>query len=403
MKLSINKEKLSDLNAKLLILFAFFLPLSVAITNLIMAFIIIIWISIFDFKNDWNKVKDNNLVKIVLIFVLLHVVALFWTEDLQWGALMLKKELKFLLLPIFMLFIKKEYIKYYILAFLSAITVSEISSYLIWFEIIEPFKSASVTNPTPFMSHISYNPFLVIALYIIIYLILFEKNISNSKKYFYLFFVVTMSINMFITGGRAGQVMYFVMILILFFQYYSKNIFKAIFLSSLTILMIFSLAYNMSNLFSERVDLAYTELIDYQNKKDTSTGLRITYALNSLEIIKENLIFGIGTGDFKNEYEKMNQKNTPELMTTVNPHNMYILILVQFGLVGLLIFLSIFYVQIKKALNNKNDLMKKMGIALPLLFLVIMFSDTYLLGHFTTMLFVFFSSIIYKDYDDETI
>ena len=99
----------------------------------------------------------------------------------------------------------------------------------------------------------------------------------------------------------------------------------------------------------------------------------------------------------------MNQKNTPELTTTVNPHNMYILILVQFGLVGLLIFLSIFYVQIKKALNNKNDLMKKMGIALPLLLLVMMLSDTYLLGHFTTMLFVFFSSIIYKDYDDETV
>ena len=56
-----------------------------------------------------------------------------------------------------------------------------------------------------------------------------------------------------------------------------------------------------------------------------------------------------------------------------------------------------------KKTMNKNDLMKKMGIALPLLFLVIMFSDTYLLGHFTTMLFVFFSSIIYKDYDDETI
>ena len=171
MKLNINKEKLSDINSKLLILFAFSLPLSVAITNFIMAFIIIIWISIFDFKNDWNKVKDNNLVRIVLIFVLLHVIALFWTEDLQWGSLMLKKELKFLLLPIFMIFVKKEYIKYYILAFLSAITVSEISSYLIWFEIIEPFKSASVTNPTPFMSHISYNPFLVIALYIIIYLV----------------------------------------------------------------------------------------------------------------------------------------------------------------------------------------------------------------------------------------
>jgi len=36
---------------------------------------------------------------------------------------------------------------------------------------------------------------------------------------------------------------------------------------------------------------------------------------------------------------------------------------------------------------------------LPLLFLVIMWSDAYLLGHYTTTLFIFMSSFLYKTYE----
>ena len=46
-----------------------------------------------------------------------------------------------------------------------------------------------------------------------------------------------------------------------------------------------------------------------------------------------------------------------------------------------------------------NHLQKSFSIALPLLFAVIMPSDNYLRGHFTTMLFIFFSSFIYQEYE----
>ena len=89
------------------------------------------------------------------------------------------------------------------------------------------------------------------------------------------------------------------------------------------------------------------EVINYNDDKNTSVGLRISMALNSYEIIKDNYIIGVGTGDFRNEYKKINQKNTPQLENSTNPHNMYNLILVQLGLVGLISFLSIFYFQVK--------------------------------------------------------
>ena len=48
-----------------------------------------------------------------------------------------------------------------------------------------------------------------------------------------------------------------------------------------------------------------------------------------------------------------------------------------------------------EALDNKLE--NHIGIAMPIFFLVIMFSDSYLLGHFTSNLFVLFSSFLYSN------
>ena len=130
-----------------------------------------------------------------------------------------------------------------------------------------------------------------------------------------------------------------------------------------------------------------------------SVGYRIAFALNSWDLIKENPLIGVGTGDFPNEYMRINEQYTPNLKTAVNPHNMYALISVQLGLVGLISMLSIFYFQIKASFHEKNNLYRDLGLALPLSFLVIMLSDSYILGHFTTLLYVFFSAFLYQKFE----
>ena len=93
------------------------------------------------------------------------------------------------------------------------------------------------------------------------------------------------------------------------------------------------------------------------------------------------------------------RKNTPQIPYSTNPHNMYTLILVQLGIIGLLSMLLILYLQIKISLTNKNKYLKDIGITLPLIFLVVMLSDSYLLGHYTSLLFIFFSAFLYKDFE----
>ena len=376
------------------------MPLTVFGANLIITIICILWFFSGEYSSKFKQITNSKFILASIVFFSLHVVGLLWTEDLRWGLHIIHKMWYFLiLLPVLFTIVQKEYIKLYISAFLVAISFSEIVSYLIWFEVISPFKyAADASNPTPFMSHISYNPILAFAIYLVGYELLFSPNISVLKKYIFSFFMLTMSFNMFITGGRAGQVMFFAVIAILIFQYFKYKKFKAILLIFIVCTSIFYTAFQTSNLFNKRVMDTVINIQNYESNKNTSVGQRISYVANSWKVIVKNPIIGIGTGDFVTEYNKINRIYTPEVSETTNPHNMYILILMQIGLIGLVSFLSIFYYQIKWSYYSKNKFFKDVGLTLPTLFLLIMWSDSYLLGHYTTLMYIFFSSFLYKDY-----
>ena len=384
----------------LLIFLGFLLPLTVFGANLVIVFICCIWLLSGNFKTKLNLIFSSKLMLASLLFFGLHVVGMLWTEDLQWGLHIIHKLWYFFLLwPILFTLVKKDYIKYYVGAFLLAITFTEILSYLVWFEIIPEFKNAKIWNPTPFMSHISYNPILAFAIYLISHQVLFQDKLSKLKRYIYFSLAITMSINMFITGGRAGHVMYFVMLSILIFQYFNYKKIKSLILIMIVIPSVFYTAYQSSDIFNERVDMAVENTLNYSENKGSSVGRRITWAINSWDVIKKNLIIGVGTGDLPSEYKKVNQINSPELPNIDNPHNMYTLVLIQLGLLGFFSLASIFYYQIKLSFRSSDKYIRDIGLTLPLLFLVIMFSDSYLLGHYTSLMYIFFSSFLYKDFE----
>jgi len=382
----------------LLIALAFLMPLTVSGANTMVVIICLIWLVSGNYKAKFSHILGSKLMIASISFYLLNVIGMLWTENIEWGLHMLHKMWYFILFfPILFNIVKSKNFQNYITAFLLAISFTEIVSYLIWFEIIPPFKYASVENPTPFMSHISYNPILTIAIYIVLHQIFFNKKLTSLRFSFYSFFSISMIINMFITGGRAGQVMFFIMLMLLIFQFFEGRKIKSLFFIALIIPTIFIASYQVSDLFQKRVDQAVENITDYSHYPNTSVGLRITFVKNSWEVIRDNPIIGVGTGDFTIEYKKINELNSPNSPPTTNPHNMYILVLMQLGLLGLLSFLSIFYMQIKNAFYSSKKFNRDFGLTLPILYLVIMFSDTYLLGHYTTLVYIFFSAFLYQN------
>ena len=59
------------------------------------------------------------------------------------------------------------------------------------------------------------------------------------------------------------------------------------------------------------------------------------------------------------------------------PHNSYILIITEFGVLGLILFLNIFYTQIKTFFTQKKE--KILQIIFPLFFLICMVINDYII------------------------
>ena len=379
----------TDFNSYTLIGLIFSIPFSTSLSSILAAVILAGWLLKGDFKRDWSQIRSSQLVIACLIFVGLHLVGLLWTSDLMHGLAVLKKQWKFLLIPIAMCCVKKEHVNFYIGSLILAMTVSVMISYGIWLELIPPTGKGTVYNPVPFRTHITYNVLLAIAIYLMARSLLFDPRASLFLRGSYLFILAMMVANMFITGGRSGQVMFFAAVAVLCFQYFRGQSFKAGAATIVIGLSILVAAFSFSDLFRQR-------FLGAVSNSHVSTQERIAYAVGGLKIFARHPLIGVGTGDLPSEFIKIDPHQKPGFYAG-NPHNMYIMALVQFGILGLASLLYIFYVQIRHALGTRHVTLRQVGVAIPLLFIVVNFGESYLSVHATSLLFAAFSSFLYKD------
>ena len=159
--------------------------------------------------------------------------------------------------------------------------------------------------------------------------------------------------------------------------------------------VMFAAGFQFSPTFHKRVIQVGEEVGNFRENPNTSIGLRLLFWENSWEIIKNNPLIGVGTGDFKKEYGEVNKKASPNMVVTDNPHNQYVMVLCQFGILGLILLLAIFFLQMRQAFIVQDGY-QRIRLAFPVLFLVIMLTESYLIVYETGFTFSLFSSILYK-------
>lgn len=92
----------------------------------------------------------------------------------------------------------------------------------------------------------------------------------------------------------------------------------------------------------QRIDVAVTEMRNYeaQGQVGTSMGLRMYFWQDALTLISDRPIFGSGTGSYpKVQGELVVARNGAAGMRTADPHNQYLKIAAENGILGLGIFL----------------------------------------------------------------
>jgi O-antigen ligase len=340
----------------MLVVYAFLIPINNNAKSSLFFTMLLLFLYRRNFVYYLKDAFQNKIVQAFLLFYLIGVIGMFYTENME----MAKSHMdyaKYLLFPLFFLsFLDKRFAFRVIGGFVLGMFFTELISYLINFRIFPPvfyigeyeIWKTSLASPAPFFNHIKHNYGLALVIAFLLYQYLNKKSLPLSVKLFSIIFMTTATINMSFVAGRTGYVIFLILIFLVFLLSYPKKILKALAVSSILIAVLVYFGYNHSSTIKHRVDQtisSYNKIVHEDDYK-SSIGYRLGFAKYSLEVIMENPLFGVGTGDFMDEVRIVIPNKHSYLADEdrlARPHNNHIQVLLQFGLIGYFAMLYVFY------------------------------------------------------------
>ncbi|EDM23221.1 O-antigen ligase family protein [Caminibacter mediatlanticus] len=369
----LKKTNINSVLNYFILLLIFVSLFSTAAIRIVLGLIFILWILENNFQIKFSilkqYIKHSWPLKLLLIFFTIKFFSIFWSNSIYngfWSGYFknaydsfFRHDLLYLLIiPIILTSFKKNNAKKAIDIFLLGMFISEIFSYLLFFDLLPHWNFIRGTpyNPSPFLNHSLYSFLLVIFIFT-----LFEKFQRTNiliEKLIFLFFSITATINLFINGGRTGQLIFIFTVFFYAFYKYPKKI-KYVVSGILAIIVIFTLAYKFSPIFNQRINNALYEVRGIVNGNYSSSwGGRFLSILVTKDVFEKNPILGIGIGNSRKEVFEIIKSNYPNAFDYYkrrlhsDMHNEYAQILVEEGIIGLIIFIMFLFISFKQKIND---------------------------------------------------
>tara|TARA_R100001132_G_scaffold27598_1_gene36571 strand:- start:41367 stop:42695 length:1329 start_codon:yes stop_codon:yes gene_type:complete len=322
----------------LVILTGFTIPVSTSLTSVCNLGIFICWGISGQYRVTFACFKKYRIVTIsVLLFFCLACSLIYTPEILSLASRNLFKYRQFLMMPIYLTFFMDPHArKRGIQMFELALIVTLIASMVCWMFSIE--GSVRLMDHAIFKNRITQN----ILMSFLVYLAAWKFLEHPARRWPYALLAVIATYNILaIVPGRSGYVALGILIGLLMYQRLGV---KGILPAAACIGLIGLVTYQHSERFQNRINQVVKEIREYRisNKSRNSVDLRLEFYGNGLQIAKTSPLMGSGVGSFAIKYrELMEQKGQ---VFTENPHNEYVMLLVQNGIIGVVLFLSFFWV-----------------------------------------------------------
>ncbi|MDX8379839.1 MAG: O-antigen ligase family protein [Gallionella sp.] len=382
-------------------------PISVAIDNLLL--VVVLLGMFFNARAIWQVGTQNPVARAAwLLFAVLFVTMFYgvtpWRE--AFGVLGKYADLAFV--PMFMLMLSDDIVRRRAqYAFMGAMGLTLLLSYLVGFKLL-PVQhwmniASNANNPVIFHSHITQSNMMAYAVFLALLqcrdALVFRDRVAWGG------FAAMAIVNVFfMVQGRTGYLI--LLVLLCWFAWaslkrYFHNKGKAwgwqqgLFLMLVSILLI-GTGYITSSRLHDRVGRVIVELQEWQpNHEDlaSSTGTRLNFYYNAIQIAIQNPLIGVGVGGFEHAFtEKIRGTN---LLTTANPHNEYLLIGVQSGIFGLGLLLYLFFTLWRYSPLLKTKFEQDAARGLVLAYMVNCALNSALHDHSDGLFFAFMSAALF--------
>lgn len=347
------KDKITLWLNHLLVLYAFLIP----IHNGAKSSLFFTMLALFLYRRDyWFYLKvafSNRIVQAFLIFYALHAIGMLYTDNIDYGKDHMDK-IKYLLFPlIFLSFLDIRFAARILIAFIFGMFIAEVFSYLIHYQVL-PYEfsigkyeiwETFAYSPAPFMAHSDHGVGISIVVGLCLYYLLNFKNEEKYKKIFAIVLLLISLLNISFIASRTGYLTLLAAIFIVVLLTYKNNV--KLLLSSVILVFVSCLSlYIFSDTVNQRVNIAilsFEKAMINDNYTGGSTAQRLGLTIYGYEVFKDSPIWGVGTGDHMDLLRAKIPENQDRLKEIAKPHNVYIQILMQHGLLGALLFIYLIY------------------------------------------------------------
>ena len=330
-----NLDFLAKLSA---IIFSFFLPISTALTDIFFILSIVLTLVAGNFKEKWKLISGTRVIAVCLLLFGFMLIGVLYSSGSWSVRLDTLKKYSTLLFGVFLLplFVEKRWRQYAIIAFLCAMFLISILSYLKFYGFTLPYEHDPLSFGI-FKSHIDTNFFMAFSSYLIAVFFMTYPKLRRWLALLLLMFVIN---TVYIGDSRTGYLAFIFLVILFFIQYFKL---KQVAVALLLLLMLFLSAYHLSPVFKKTINISWHNLKLYLARRHvsyisphelTSEGLRLEFYQNSIKLIKQHPVFGTGTGSFYHQYSLLRPQPKTKIITS-DPTNEYLNISVQFGLLGL--------------------------------------------------------------------
>lgn len=373
----------------------FSIPISVALDNVLLAVIALAWLLAGQLQARLAIIRGNAVaLAAVALFALLVLGLSYGTRNSGDGLHYLGKYVDLLFVPLFLTFFQDAKTRERALVAFGVAAIASVAvSYMAYLNLLanNPLLPRQPWEPVGFKGSVTHG--LIVAFAAYLFALVARTEQSKRRRVGYIALSLFAAHNVVFMGfGRTGYLLVTLLFLYFFVVTFGR---WGLLLIAIIGLAIFLTAYETSTLFHKRINTAAQEFSEWQpgRPSTTSVGERLEYYMTSIDIVRAHPLFGTGTGSFPSEYARAVAGRN--MMVTVNPHNEYLMIAVQIGLVGLAGLVYLFFRQWQSAGRQAGPMYRDLGRGLVITFAVGCMLNSLLVDHTEGLLFAWLSALIF--------
>lgn len=333
-----------------------FLPFSTAVTNVFSITAIVFWVLGANIQGDIKKLLARPFALAMIAFLFLVCISAFWKEgswSSYWSELRNYRRFIFLLVLFLLLQSRQSWREGILFAFFLSTALLTIVCIGIYLGV--PFLPPMTPGQGAIFhkSHIAQGFLLGCHMVVAVRYILFSKHIELRVVAVITAFLAFV-VSVFMTDGRTGYLCIVgCLVMATFFFFVERK--KKIATYFCIILIAALVAGSFSGPVQTRGQAALNDIkLFYQGDKSTSMGQRFYFWQTSINIIKDNPILGVGCGSIKDvtcKYAIGTPNQDGSCYEIRNPHQDFLFVLAQYGVVGFLLWIAFFFQCLKESLS----------------------------------------------------